>query len=192
MSRFVKRGSFILLIIILMSCQNNDSPKPMGYLRIDFPEKAYQTFTNKYPYSFEYPVYGRVVKDTARLAEPFWVNVDFPQFAGKIHISYKHVNKNLPQLIDDSRNLAYKHSIKADEIEEILYTYPEKKVYGVLYDIKGNTASSVQFFLTDSTTNFLRGSLYFATKPNKDSLAPVVKFFRKDVEHLIETFSWTK
>ena len=45
-----------------------------------------------------------------------------------------------------------------------------------MYDLKGNTASSLQFFVTDSTRNFLRGSLYFNAEPNKDSLAPVMDF----------------
>jgi gliding motility-associated lipoprotein GldD len=60
----------------------------------------------------------------------------------------------------------------------------------MLYNIKGNTASSVQFYLTDSVNHFLRGSLYFDVKPNKDSLAPVINFIRGDIEHFMESFSW--
>jgi gliding motility-associated lipoprotein GldD len=63
-------------------------------------------------------------------------------------------------------------------------------VYGILYDIKGDAASNTQFFLTDSTHNFIRGALYFEVHPNKDSLAPVLEFINKDLVHLIETFEW--
>ncbi|NOZ45910.1 MAG: gliding motility lipoprotein GldD, partial [Chlorobi bacterium] len=66
----------------------------------------------------------------------------------------------------------------------------DDNVYGILYDIKGNAASSINFFVTDSTQHFLRGALYFNSKPNKDSLAPVVDFIRKDIVHLMETFKW--
>jgi gliding motility-associated lipoprotein GldD len=113
-----------------------------------------------------------------------------PAFNGTIYLSYKKINQNLPDLIEDSRNLAYKHSIKADAIDESLIRDPERNVYGIIYDLKGNTASSIQFFVSDSTNHFLRGSLYFNTQPDKDSLAPVIRFVREDVIHLINTIKW--
>jgi len=82
------------------------------------------------------------------------------------------------------------HIIKADAINEISFSKPENKVYGILYDLKGNTATAVQFFLTDSLKHFLRGSLYFSAEPNSDSLAPVIEFFRDDIVHMIETLNW--
>jgi gliding motility-associated lipoprotein GldD len=118
------------------------------------------------------------------------VNIDFPRFDGKIHISYKQVRNNLDRYTEDSRTLAYKHSIKADAIKETLYGNDSSHVYGILYEIKGNAASSLQFFVTDSTRNFLRGSLYFNVQPNKDSLAPVISFFRDDIIRLMETVTW--
>ncbi|MCR5455573.1 MAG: hypothetical protein K6F33_11355, partial [Bacteroidales bacterium] len=63
-------------------------------------------------------------------------------------------------------------------------------VYGLLYGIKGNVASPLQFYITDSTRHFLRGSLYFNCSPNKDSLAPSVEFVRQDIERLFETLIW--
>ena len=86
--------------------------------------------------------------------------------------------------------MAYKHLIKADDIIENQIIFPERKVFGLLYNIEGNTASSVNFFITDSIENFFSGALYFYVKPNKDSLDPVISFFKKDIEHLIETFKW--
>ena len=66
----------------------------------------------------------------------------------------------------------------------------ENRVYGILYDLKGNTATAVQFYVTDSVNHYLRGSLYFSAEPNADSLAPVISFFRDDIIHLIETLKW--
>lgn len=179
-----------ILIILFVSCSEIETPKPNGYLRIDFPEKKYQKLNGNYPYIFKYPSYGKVVNDTSRTAEKYWINIDFPSFTGKIHISYKPVQDNLPALIDDSRKLAYKHTIKADEINEQLISVPANKVYGILYEIKGNTASSLQFFVTDSSNHFIRGALYFSSKPNKDSLAPVIDFFRADIDTLISSIKW--
>ncbi|MFC2098721.1 gliding motility lipoprotein GldD, partial [Bacteroidota bacterium] len=165
-------------------------PKPRGYLWIEFPEKNYTLYDSVCPFLFEYPVYSRIVPDTDYNSEPCWINIEFPKFDGKIHISYKEVDGNLYDFIEDSRTLAYKHTIMADAIKETVYSYPEQDVHGILYDIKGNAASSLQFYLTDSNRHFLRGSLYFNVEPDKDSLAPVIVYFREDIVHLMESFEW--
>jgi len=179
-----------LTIFLVYGCKNNPTPKPRAYFRISFPDHKYDSLGNVYPYFFEYPDYAKIEVDKAPTAEPYWINIHYPEYKGKIHISYKVVNDNLAQMLEDNRKLAYKHSIKADAIGEKLFMAPEKNVYGILYDIKGDAASSVQFFLTDSVKNFLRGSLYFNTIPNKDSLAPVVDFVKEDIMHMMETFEW--
>ena len=180
----------LLLITLLMSCRKNYTPKPYGYYRIDFPEKEYIIFDSTCPYIFEYPVYGKIISRDESLTEPCWINISFQDYKGKLHLSYKEVDHNLDQLTEDSRTLAYKHAIKADAIDEKTYFNSKHSVYGILYEIKGNAASSVQFFMTDSTRHFLRGALYFDTRPNKDSLAPVIEFFEKDILHIIETLEW--
>ncbi len=172
------------------SCRRDYTPKPRGYFRIDLPEHAYRAYQSSCPFRFEYPVYAKIQADRDPGAEPCWFNIVYPQFRGQIHMSYKEVNGNIDNLIEDARGLVYKHAIKADAIGEQLYTNEEKQVYGILYDIDGNAASSVQFFLTDSTRHFIRGALYFNSIPNADSLAPVIRFCRQDIVHLIESFSW--
>ena len=119
-----------------------------------------------------------------------WFNIEFPDYKGKLHLSYMDVSHNLKLLTDDAHKLAYKHSVKADAIEERLWINDEKNVYGIIYLISGDAASSVQFFVTDSLNHYLRGSLYFDAQPDKDSLAPVINFFRDDIVHLIETLEW--
>jgi gliding motility-associated lipoprotein GldD len=187
---FFRIPVWTLLLLWLPLCKPHYTPKPAGYLRIDLPEKEYQIYNSSCPYIFEYPLYGKIVADTSRIAEPCWINIEFPQFGGKIHISYKPVRNNVNDYIEDSRTLAYKHTVKADAISETLFTNDEKQVYGLLYKIKGDAASSVQFWLTDSIRHFLRGSLYFNVEPNADSLAPVIDFFTEDIMHLVETLEW--
>ncbi len=188
------RINYIILLFIITiffcNCKKQYTPKPRGYMRIDFPEKEFQLFDSTYPYKFEYPKYGEIIAKGDENKEPFWIDIDFKVFNGKIHISYKNINDNLLELTEDSRTFVYKHTIKANSIEEIPIKKDSLNVYGIFYDIKGNAASSVQFFLTDSTKNFLRGSLYFYNQPNIDSMAPVINFIKKDIEHLIETFAW--
>jgi len=180
---------FVALSTCLIACSYDYSPKPRAYFRIALPEHQYQKFDTEFPYKFEHPVYSKVA---VYIADSAWINVDFPQFNAKIHITYHKVEGGIDRYIEQTRNLAYKHSIKADAINEREYYSPERRVFGILYDIKGNAASQVNFFLTDSTTNFFRGALYFNNKPNKDSIAPVVEFLKEDIFKLMETFHWTE
>jgi gliding motility-associated lipoprotein GldD len=154
------------------------------------PEKEYKQTPEKFPYAFEYPAYSVLVNNRQAEQELYWINLVFPKFKATLHLSYKTIDNNLEEYLNDSRNFVYKHTVKADAIGETPYLNGEKNVYGILYNIKGDAASNTQFFLTDSTQHFIRGALYFEVHPNKDSLAPVLEFINKDVEHLIETFEW--
>ncbi|TLX76952.1 gliding motility lipoprotein GldD [Labilibacter sediminis] len=180
----------LVVLIVLSSCNQHVTPKPRGYFRINFPEHEYDSLVSDNPYTFNVPVYVQVNQDFSPNTEAYWMNLDYPEYKGRIHLSYKKIEDNLNIVLEDSRKLAYKHSVKADAIGERLFLAPEKKVYGILYEIKGDAASSVQFYLTDSIQNFVRGSLYFNVVPNKDSLAPVVDFVTEDIIHLMETFEW--
>ena len=180
----------LLSLMVFAGCKQGSTPKPRGYFRIGFPEKTYQFSTLDYPYQFEYPIYARLKPDSTRLAEPFWLNIEIDQFNAKIHLSYKPIKNNLHLLTEESRNLAYKHAVKAIAINEKLFINDENSVYGTIYEIKGNTASPLQFHLTDSVNHFIRGSFYISEIPNYDSLRPVINFIDKDIHHFIETLSW--
>jgi gliding motility-associated lipoprotein GldD len=182
---------FPLLVVLLTACGRNYTPKEQGYFRIDFPEKEYQLLDTIFPYTFEKAVYSAFVP--VESADSDWnANIQYPALNGTLHLSYFPLNNNLNALLEDNRRIVYQHTVKADAINERYYENFQNEVYGVLYEIKGNTASSVQFYATDSVQHFLRGSLYFNNVPNKDSLAPVIQFVKEDVLHLMETLAWKK
>ncbi len=187
------KKSYVLfvLIAVLAGCDETYYPKPKGYLRIDLPKKEYIRFDTTFPYTFEYPVYANLVPDKSEDAEPYWINMEFPGFKGRVYLSYKKVDNDLSRFIEDSRKLVMKHIPKASSIEQKAYENRDAKVYGLTYVISGSDAASpFQFYLTDSTSHFLRGALYFNTIPNNDSLAPVINFIEEDIQHLIESFRW--
>jgi gliding motility-associated lipoprotein GldD len=161
-------------------------------MRTDFPEKQYQLFNPAgYPYRFAYPADGRIVPDTTSYRhEPYWINLKMPHYNATVHISYKRVQGNLPELLDDTYSFVYRHVIKADAISTTLFENREKNVYGILYELDGDVASPVQFYATDSVRHFLRGSLYFFNTPNADSLAPYIAFLTRDIEYLMHTTEW--
>ena len=187
---------FLLCFFISSSCNSPYIPKPTGYFRIDFPSKEYQLFNEPgYPYTFEYPVYSNIIKDTTFFEttpeNPWWINIDFPQFAARVHMSYKEIGKNkFDSLVNDAFKLSYKqHTYKASAIEDSAMVTPNN-VHGMYFTLAGNTATANQFFLTDSTKHFLRGALYFAATPNEDSMGIVNDFLKKDILHLINTLKW--
>ncbi len=186
--------SFFLLL--LAACENHYTPLPRAYFRIDLPEKEYKTFDTVYPYRFEYPVYAKVIPDDRTNAEPWWADVYFPAYKAMVHLSYKPINNNpnlLNEYIEDGRNFVNRHIPKATAFNEKVYTNEEKHVYGILYEIKGRDAATpLQFYLTDSTNHYLRGSLYFNVSPNNDSLAPVIDFIKEDIMVLVESLEWKK
>jgi gliding motility-associated lipoprotein GldD len=181
---------FILFCFFAYSCEEVYVPKQKAYLRIKFPEKQYVKFDKSCPYTFEYPNYCKVLKQQQHADYLCWYDITFLPFNGELHLSYKKIDDNLSEYIEDTRSLTYKHAIKANDIKEIVIKNDSTNTYGLLYLLKGNTASSVQFFLTDSTQHFLRGALYFRASPNSDSIAPVLDFVKEDIEYLINTFEW--
>lgn len=178
------------MLSVSISCKKNHTPKPRAYFRISFPAKVYKPLQMPLPYSFEVPVYSTTGTDPLNPDQPNWITVEVPGNHAQIHLSYKKINNNLDTYIEESRTLAYKHSQKASAIEEQIFTNPLQKVYGTIYSIKGNVASPMQFYLTDSSKNFLRGSLYIKEIPNIDSLQPVIGFLSQDVIQLIKTTKW--
>jgi gliding motility-associated lipoprotein GldD len=118
-------------------------------------------------------------------------NLDYPEFNARIHLSYKKIDGNLAQYIDDSHKMAMKTIARSSGIREHFYEHPERRVFGTLYDKRGTAAASpLQFYVTDSTRHFLRGALYFNLVPNNDSLAPVISYIEEDIRHLLETLHW--
>lgn len=182
--------SLLTLLLVAMACDRGTTPKPSGYVRVNYPAKEYVLFDRADPFEFEVPVYADVRPARTKAAEPWWYDVEFPGFKGTVHLSYKQLDGDVEEYIQDTRTLVYKHTSRSDGIQEIPFMDPDNRRYGILYELGGNVASTVQFFLTDSTEHFLRGSLYFSTTTNRDSLNPIIRFVKQDIEHMIETVRW--
>ncbi len=187
----------LLLVYSFSSCNSTFTQKPKGYFKIDFPKKEYQLFSKPgYPYTFEYPVYAEVVKDSTFFGEatenPWWININFPQFNGRIYVSYKAIGANrFDTLVNDAYKMTGKHSQKAESIDDSIIA-TSNGIHGIFFKVGGDVATAKQFFLTDSTKHFLRGALYFDATPNQDSLRIVNQFLQEDMKHLINSFKWNK
>ncbi|MBP6335359.1 MAG: gliding motility lipoprotein GldD [Bacteroidia bacterium] len=181
----------LIACLLFSGCEEDYVPKPRGYFRIEMPEKNYVKYQPAdCPYSFDIPSYSTVAPDPSPRAEACWINVEYTPFKGTLYLSYKELNNNLGKHIEDSRSLSMKHISKASGIEEEMLLDAVNKKYGSIFHVKGSAASALQFYLTDSTKHFIRGSLYFYASPNPDSLAPVLNFVEKDIKQMLESFRW--
>lgn len=216
MTRRLKTAKLFVacLFLTLGSCNSDYTPRPTGYFKISFPQKSYRLFDEPgFPYSFEYPTYGEIINDSTFFDKepenPYWLNINFPSFRGKIYISYNIIGgpaifkvkqrngeyvdsagrNTFDRLLKGSYTLTYKHTYKASSIDDSAFVNPYG-VSGIYFTIGGNAATANQFLLSDSVKNFLRGALYFDATPNEDSLSIVNDFLKQDMKHLINTFRW--
>ena len=188
-----KKAFFIISVVVTLfaaSCSQPAAPKPRGYFRIDFPEKSYEKFESDCGFTFDIPVYATLKPSKVSTARKCWYDITFPGYNATIYFTYNPLKDDLDVHVEDIRKIAYKHIIKANDIIEDPFYFPDKNVSGIIYRITGNTASSMNFFLTDSSTGFVSGSLYFDVSPNQDSLAPAIDFFQQDMLHLVNSFEW--
>lgn len=186
-----------LLAIVLSACQQEvPLPKPRGYPKVDYPARGVRSYSDAgCPFAFEYPSYARVVRDTLNAKKaadnPCWFDLYVPAFDCRLYCSYYEIGqgKTLEELTSDAFELADWHTKKANYIDETPISRPPD-MRGLVFTMDGPAATPFQFFLTDEKKHFFRGVLYFNTTINPDSLAPLYAFVRKDLDHLVETFTW--
>lgn len=186
------KNLFILavLALVLVSCQSDaPTPKPLGYFRIDLPEPTYAAKNPDCPFKFEISERSRLEFFT-NPNETCWFDISYPQLRAKVHITYKALDGNLGGHIEHARSMVYEHQIKASGIATEVINRSESGVYGLSYSLGGQVASPYQFYITDSTDHFLRGSLYFEARPNPDSLQPALDYIKRDMAHFIANFEW--
>ena len=194
----MRQAVIFLLVMSMVACRPHlFTPKPPGYFKIETPARhEYRVFDEPgFPYTFEYPVYSNITADTSfqeqKGANPYWININFPQMGGVINITYKQITEKEPLyfLVQKSYDLSFFHKDKAEYIDPTFFDNGHH-VYGVIYSLGGNVASKYQFTATDSVKNFFRGAMYFDVTPNADSLKPANDFMSKDIEHMLYTLRW--
>jgi gliding motility-associated lipoprotein GldD len=177
-------------VVLCVACTSRAVPKPMGYFRITIPDTSYvQASLDGYPYTFSLSN-NAYISDHPADGEQYWIDIQYPMINATIHCSYKPIRNNFRSLSQDAQEFLYKHSTVASAIPVQEYANPSNRVWGLYWELHGNTASPIQFVLTDSIEHFFRGSVYCNDVPNRDSLAPIYEYIEKDVRVLIESMRW--
>ncbi|TAI47876.1 gliding motility lipoprotein GldD [Flagellimonas allohymeniacidonis] len=177
----------LLLLFVISGCKDEVMPKPKAMLSLEYPDAKYQELDSDCTFVFDLNRASNLKEN-----EDCSLVLDYPNMKGSIYITYKPVNQNLDTLLIDAQKLSYEHVVKADNILEQPFVNPEDKVYGMFYEVSGNAASQSQFYVTDSTSHFVTGSLYFYAKPNYDSILPAAIYLQKDIRRIMESLRWKK
>ena len=193
MKTTLKIIALFFVAVVLSSCLDESyAPKPYAYHRIDLPKPEFENYTDDCPFEFTYSKNAVIKKLNSSEPNDCFLDIYYPQFDGKIHLSYKPIlsQNRLNELIKDAYFLTSKHQGKASGITDNVINKPDSKVFGLIYSVTGNAASPIQFVLTDSTKNYIRGALYFNTSPNADSIEPVQAYIVSDLLKMIDSFKW--
>lgn len=188
----------ILILVTISSCTEEPTPKPKAFLALEYPEAIYKTEDiGKMPFTFQRNALGKNLKTKTLKGETisYGINIEYPELKGTIYITYKAIDnseKLLNTYLKNAQNFTQEHTRKADAIDEFEYVNPERRVYGMFYDVGGNAASQSQFYVTDSINHFITGSLYFYAKPNYDSILPAANYLQKDIRRIMESLEWKK
>lgn len=190
-----------ILLFVFIGCTSDEeprfSPKPRMYPYVELPTPQYSTVTEKSQCGFVFRKSDQaVVKDRKnffgqKLSNECWFDLNYPRFDASFHFTYYPLGEehNYDTLINESFRMVYEHSAIANAIDEQpIWEQGQEK--GMAFTLKGPVASPYQFFLTDTAEHFLRGALYFNSKPNPDSIAPVLEYIRTDVDTFINSLQW--
>lgn len=95
----------ITALLGLAACTVDYVPKPNGFNRIDLPEHAYVSLPDTFPYAFEYSRQAKLYPDTSYNAEPYWLNIYYPDYAANIQLTYKAVDNDRDRLETDRKSV---------------------------------------------------------------------------------------
>lgn len=182
----------VILLLILVSCGNDELviPKPPTYLRLELPAHIYKKYVSQCGYKFDSPVMFTVkdVADSNGLT--CHKDIDLGPLNGIIHFSYITMEEPLSAYVNFANDKVDEHKLKATAIDDINILHPEHNVYGTFFELQGDVASPFQFYLTDSTSKFVSGVVYFNSTPNYDSLKPSLDYLKIDLLKMVNSFEW--
>lgn len=191
-----KKSYYIYLfsVIFVFSCSTNEIsiPKPPTYLRLDLPNHKYITINDDCNYTFQLSKLYKAKQVIDQTGPSCHKDIELGPLNGVIHFSYIDMVEPLSAYVNYAIDKVDEHKIKATAIEDTKIIRSKDRVFGTIFELKGDVASPYQFYLTDSTTKFVSGVVYFNSVPNYDSLKPSLEYLKIDLMKMINTFQWKK
>lgn len=178
-----------LLVVLLLSCSNKETnvPKPKAYPRIDRTDQL--LLHGMKGFSFRYSSDAHLTEIPIAKEGQVWFNMEYSKFQAALYCTYTNIiGDELLNMLQDNERFVFKHSDKYTSVQEFAFSDYEKHNYGMVYYFDGNAIAPYQFYLTDSVSYFLRGSLYYNNEVQVDSILPVTRSLQRDITNLMESF----
>ena len=186
----------LFFICIIFSSCNDPAPvpKPPTYLNINFPDHTYSYVNGDCPYEFKLSsLYNYKTIENSKLNSCIQ-EIDLGPLKGSLYLYYIALpsKDSLAEIINFANDKVDEHKIIADKIEFVQIIDSKNSVFGTFFELKGNVATNFQFYLTDSSQNFVRGEVLLNCRPNYDSLRPSLDYLKVDLLEMVHNFKWRK
>ena len=175
----------LILLFVIISCDSSILPKQKGYFAPNFTYPSYKVIESC-NHSFKINNSTKIILNNNCNYE-----IDYDELKAKIYMTNITLENNIDYVISKFDEKVFNNSEFADQILTSEFSNPYKDVFSKVYFFVGEAPSNIQFFITDSTQNFLSASLLFDSKPNYDSLLPYIHYIRNDIKKIIESFDWS-
>ena len=175
----------LFFFVIIISCDSTNLPKQRGFFAPEFSLPSYKILESC-NHNFK-------VNDLTNIISKPNCNyeIEYNELNAKIYVSSIIVENNMEIISQKFDEKVFNNSEFADQILTSEFSNPYKDVFSKVYFFVGESPSNIQFFITDSTQNFLSASLLFDSKPNYDSLLTYIHYIRNDIKKIIESFDWS-
>ena len=177
--------SILFFFIFLMSCSNHTTtPKPKAFLYNEVSVPNYVFYKSACGYSFFINSENQIDFENCN------VKIKNSSLNSILYLSSINIKDNFSLIDSDFTKKIQENSINAFAVNVSEYNDVENRVFAKYFSFVGNAPSNTQFYITDSTSVYLKGSLYFDSKPNYDSLLPSIHLINNDIRKMIQTFNW--
>ena len=179
----------LIFFTILCSCVEGNLPKQRAFLRIEFPEPNYTALKEiKSPVDFYYNLSAADIN----VINTKQFSINYPKMNLVVDMSLKKISKeeDLENNFRDFSLTLETHSKKSNGMFVREYEDVNNRVYAKIFEMRGDVASPIQFYLTDSISNFINGSLNLKFKSKYDSIFPTIQYVKNDILVLVESLNW--
>ena len=179
----------LFFTLIIFSCNKPNLPKQNGFLRIEFKEPYYSIY-DETDTSFNF-YYNSNSSDLDQIGNNQFL-FDYRDLNLSLNLSFYKIkgSQGLEKKSHDFSLILDTHTKKSNGVILRQYDNNNSKIFGKLYEIKGDVASPIQFYLTDSVSNFISGSVNLKFKSNYDSIFPSIQYVKNDILVLFESINW--
>ena len=174
---------------MIFSCNETNLPKQNGFLRIEFKEPYYSIYEETDTLFNFY--YNSGSTDLDQIGNSQFL-FDYNDLNLSLNLSFYNIegSQDLEKKSRDFSLILDTHTKKSNGVILREYDNNNRRIFGKLYEIKGDVASPIQFYLTDSISNFISGSVNLKFKSNYDSIYPSIQYVKNDILVLFESINW--